>query len=629
MGRCGSAEGRRRSGAFPALTLVLVAWSFCQCQVALADTDAAEGDLDPTDPPVKPVKGVTSTAAPTAAEDAAAGGKGFLERLRIGIGREDSLPFGGPEGGSNDEVLFEASAAHDRFRCKGDSQRLAVETSEIANRRLLFWTARSNGFFEHLVGKEEPELDLKLTSASIEIGPDASSSPLLRAELEEIISETSQLEVGSDYDQAASIKVKYDCRSTGTSMVTLHLTVSSKDKSSTVCLRWKKACSLGWGDLEIKQVPPNGIGSLAAGSKESKVFSGGEFDAEWLKRMTQEGTQKGVTQLQLSSRGIMRLRRPQIESNQRLVSVEALGPLIYADGPSEVGREPVSLTVTYACNFDGFGDVTLLLEKDALLADDQPEKLELRWRKHCGITSYKHLQVYIRSDANKSRVQAVESGEVRNGFVRPCTGLNAHAQVISDCSQKQLTYLVSEKDVRTSLDLEVDEQGVMELPVFDPVPDLTYNGKVLKITTLQSPGKVGSHLKQRHGGSRRKQVLTIKYTCFKDGNSTVTATLHVREHKAIYLSWRKRCTEPKVHTSKALTASQAIIVSMFVLGVLGLAACLVFLISGQIDTDKETKSKGKYRHVDDDGEGDLELPRSKGGAEVVGNMERPGEVTYH
>mmetsp|Transcript_112997 Transcript_112997/g.205471 ORF Transcript_112997/g.205471 Transcript_112997/m.205471 type:complete len:640 (-) Transcript_112997:31-1950(-) len=639
MGYRSGARWRRRVGASPAMAAWAL-WSFCCCQVTLADDDAVGGSPEPPEesPAEQPQGSADQIAGNTSFVDFATQveeimfKKAALKRLVIGVGKEDSLPFDdGPmmKQGASEELLFQEGKSQYGFECDGDANSLAVDPGNIADRKLLLWTASNSGFLDQLgLGSEQEDPEYQLVSARLEVGQLATEgdTEVLRAELEEDISEASRLAIGVDVAQAADLKVKYDCRVDGTAMVTLRLDVARKDrKPGSVCMRWKKLCTIGWKDLEIKEVQPNVPGNSLSGTK---VFSNGEFNEDWTNRMANEGTKKGVTQFQLTSKGIVRLRRPQIESNQRLVSVEALGPMIYADGPSEVSAEPISLTVTYVCNFDGFADMTLLLEKDTLLEEDQPEKLVLQWRKHCGVTMYKNLHMYIRNDANKSsRTQVVDSGKVRSGFVRPCTGLNLHAQVMSDCSQKQLTYEVSEKEIKTSLDIEIDSNGVMEMPVFDPPPDLTYNGKVMKVMVTQLPHRstgIHPHSGKQRNSQHRKQVLTVKYTCFKEGNSTVTVTFHVRDHKAIYLAWRKKCVEPKVHVSKALTAPQAIAVTMFVCAVIGLVACMVFILSGG-ESSNETKRRGKYSHVQDD----IELSKSRAGAEVVGNTDSQGEVTYH
>lgn len=630
MGHSRSARGRRLSGLSSAVAWVL--WSCSLLRVTIAGNDAEEGDKSPAAAP-------TITESPDHANDSNTAAPQTDERrapeqLSISIGKDNSFPFAGLPGpvakGPTDEVLLEAGEVKPRFQCEGDASLLALEEDNIADRRLLLWTSANKGILDQLgFGGDQPDLGLELTDARIRGEDIPSGDPdldsvgvTLRIELEELITDSSRLEVGSDYDHAAPLKVKYDCRREGRALVFLQLQVADKNgATSDVCLRWVKACSVGWKDLEIKQVQP-GVSS----SSPVKVFSAGEVDADWNKRMSVEGTQKGTTQLQLSSPGVLRLRRPQIESDQKLVTVELLGPLIYAD-TSEVSSDPVSLTVTYTCNFDGFSDVTLILEKDTLLADEEPEIQKLRWRKHCGVTVYKHLQVFIRSESLKNRTQAVVGGAVKSGFKRPCIGLNAHAQVISDCSQKLPIHVVSEKETRTSLDLEVDSEGLMEMPTFDPAPDFTYNGKVLRITVTQSPPAPGLPGKQRHT-YKRKQVLSVKYTCFKEGTSTVTATLHVREHRAIYLAWQKKCAEPKIHTSKALTAPQAIIVTMFVCGIIGLVACMVFIVSSQGEEKASSTGKAKYNRVNNGYEGDIELP-SKLDAEVIGNEPKPGEVVYH
>merc|ERR1719359_2281722 len=106
-----------------------------------------------------------------------------------------------------------------------------------------------------------------------------------------------------------------------------------------------------------------------------------------------------------------------------------------------------------------------------------------------------------------------------------------------------------------------------------------------------------------------RQTLTLKYTCYKDGESVIMVTLHVLSYKSISLAWRKLCVEPKAKVGKALTAPQAIMVTMFICGIIVLIACLVFAFSGESESPQHTK-KGTYNRaaIEDSGDGDLELP---------------------
>merc|ERR1712012_464933 len=74
--------------------------------------------------------------------------------------------------------------------------------------------------------------------------------------------------------------------------------------------------------------------------------------------------------------------------------------------------------------------------------------------------------------------------------------------------------------------------------------------------------------------------MTLRYTCFRDGVSVIMLTIHILAHKPIDIAWRKRCVEPKVHVGKALTAPQAMAITLFVCGVIALVACLLYVCCG-------------------------------------------------
>merc|ERR1712110_874943 len=114
----------------------------------------------------------------------------------------------------------------------------------------------------------------------------------------------------------------------------------------------------------------------------------------------------------------------------------------------------------------------------------------------------------------------------------------------------------------------------------------------MQVTVSQHPrsGSASESSKQRNAGSLL-QTLNVRYTCFKDGVSNVMLTIHVLAHKPIDLAWKKRCQEPKVHVGKALTAPQAIAISVFFCCVLALICCLIYVFC--LDED-DKKSIYKY-----------------------------------
>merc|ERR1711879_1013580 len=73
----------------------------------------------------------------------------------------------------------------------------------------------------------------------------------------------------------------------------------------------------------------------------------------------------------------------------------------------------------------------------------------------------------------------------------------------------------------------------------------------------------------------------------KAGVSLIVVTIYVMKHKPIDFVWRKRCSEPKVNTSNALTASQAMTFAFLVCGGIGMVVCMVCLFcSGEQDRNE-------------------------------------------
>merc|ERR1712187_113161 len=99
--------------------------------------------------------------------------------------------------------------------------------------------------------------------------------------------------------------------------------------------------------------------------------------------------------------------------------------------------------------------------------------------------------------------------------------------------------------------------------------------------------------------------------------------------KPIDIAWRKRCQEPKIHVGKALTAPQALLITMLVCGVIGLLLCLFWVLCGSEDSQPMS-----YGHDDvPNGRGgklrDIELGGRRGGragAERIGHTSEHEEV---
>merc|ERR1712176_1606139 len=131
----------------------------------------------------------------------------------------------------------------------------------------------------------------------------------------------------------------------------------------------------------------------------------------------------------------------------------------------------------------------------------------------------------------------------------------------------ELLFEVPAKETRTTLELRVDQEGAQTPPAFQPVPDISFDKKIMQAVIVQPPRSVApAALKggSNSGGFSRDKVqnMAIKYTCFKDGVSIVMVTLHVLAHKPIDLAWKKQCVEPRAKQGKALTAPQALVMAV-------------------------------------------------------------------
>jgi len=558
--------------------------------------------------------------------------EGAASQLSIGTGPEDSFPFGSEAGASQgaagtDEVLFEGGAATARFSCGGHAA-LAIEQPNVAVRRLGIWmAAEAVGMLDNLVGgnsdnAERP--DVWVTDGQLRVFSEdgTQGSPVLFAALDSQLPNGTKIQAGDEQNRNKELTVQYDCRQEGKAVVELRLRAESDDKSSgSVCLRWVKQCVIGWSSMTIEQ-------------DDTIVVTDGKIQDDWLQRMTSEGTNRQAVKFTLSAEGLELIRKPTVSSDQKLVSAELLGPLAYPrNEKSEISRDSVDLTVSFNCLFDGHAFITLVIEKDTF-SGDEPERLVLKFRKVCGTEAYQHLDVFVKSEKYKNRTKAYSQGAVVRGFGRPCKGSESQALALPSphqeqaqaetCHQGAPALVVSEEELRTVLELEIDKFGNSEPPKFEPLPDITYDNKVLRVQVLQSPSAtpLGNRKSgKRHGVANRRQVLSLKYTCFKDGESMIMVTMHVLAHNSINLAWKKRCVEPKVKAGKAFTAPQAIMVTMFCIGVVVVLGLVCYVYSDSSKETEEPKSQKKaYRHVDEDeenGGSNLEMTKAIGNQEVV------------
>ncbi|CAE8591767.1 unnamed protein product, partial [Polarella glacialis] len=170
--------------------------------------------------------------------------------------------------------------------------------------------------------------------------------------------------------------------------------------------------------------------------------------------------------------------------------------------------------------------------------------------------------VNIKSELNGTKTKAVSGGLALPGFMRPCppaVGLGnsnllrtttpvaapedqaaRHPDAGALCGSTMPILEVHPKDSRTVLELNVrvvsaagtsDRSGGLTPPSYQPEPDLSYDRKILRAHIVHFPQNVGGS--QRKGGTTQvtpqrllNQQLIIKYTCLKDGVSTIMVTLH-------------------------------------------------------------------------------------------------------
>jgi len=365
--------------------------------------------------------------------------------------------------------------------------------------------------------------------------------------------------------------------------------------------------------------------------------------------MKNEGTHDKITRFALhhDGGGIAVFQTPVVQSNQQFLEVVIHGSPAVGN-VFEVDSTPVPFSVEYTCTtLQGHAEVTLTLKK-ATVGDHEPDDvLTLSWRKDCGIVPYTSLNVFIRSDAYNNKTAAVVKGKTLQGFERPCNVGSSGSCGVGRVAAPLLLE-IPPKDLRTTLELAVDQDGDADLSSF---PDVSFQAKVLMVTLIYSPrsqprGKQRAQLRSPYGNSGKaaamgkktskkatQETVSVKYTCFKDGVSPVIVTLHVADHKSVEIAWNKRCKEPKAKQGKSvLTAPQALAFAMLCLGGLGLALFAVCFCCGQ-----EDRQNYKYEGINGHDGGrarDVELSQRGGRRSIEPEVAPIGastrdEVTYH
>ena len=174
-----------------------------------------------------------------------------------------------------------------------------------------------------------------------------------------------------------------------------------------------------------------------------------------------DGTAEDVTKLQLSSpEGTMRLQLPTVSSSDdKLLKVDIRGVAVTMNQGEqflEVSSEPTEISVIYTCQGAGVADVELGLWHAVITSAHAAEGFHLHWRKQCGDAVYKSfgpnlskhvlnevvnggvfcvlrqsglpalqkqprfMDIFLKSDLNMTKVQAVSHGRALPGFEPRC-----------------------------------------------------------------------------------------------------------------------------------------------------------------------------------------------------------------
>lgn len=537
--------------------------------------------------------------------------------MRLAVTTDSALPF---QSGGADLFKGEAKAS---FDCQSIEDR-AQDGASVAFRKLelsALDVSSSDSIFGNFFGGGKSgdggsSGSLWITEAKLTTRVESGDGmPTLTVALDRQVDSDSSLEVTENADAPASLTVLYDCWREGQASVELRLRVAARadsgQQSTGVCLRWKKVCAVGFSDLRISH-------------GNSVVYPSSESEGSDLGLLDPEGVPESVTKLDLEASGTMRLRPPTIiTSDQKLLKVEVRGPFFLGDATEEafeINSNPVQLSVLYQCESDGVVDVTLTLEHAVLTDAHRPEAMHLHWRKRCGLTAYRFMDVFLKSDLNKTKLQAAARGKALAGFQRPCQQpvpsrvkdgaiprTTTPVATSQGCSSVPFEFEVDPKDSRTSIELKVDAAGQVSPPALQPQPDLSYDRRILEAKMTQFP-HAASPGKSRPSTIPSTQHMAIRYSCHKEGVSVIMVTIHVLAHKPIDIAWRKRCSEPRVKVGKAMTAPQAMVFAMLILGFIGLVICMVFLLCSTDDEDKanlfqsadrgsKKKSDAKYSKI--------------------------------
>ncbi|CAE7330773.1 unnamed protein product [Symbiodinium pilosum] len=441
--------------------------------------------------------------------------------------------------------------------------------------------------------------------------------PRLSAALDTQLEEDGPIQVAEQAHFRSELTVVYDCWQPGEARVELYLTLAADlegNRSQEICMTWTKICRLGFEGLVIRH---------------------GEY-SEWLiypapnnsqtvtpPLLDTDGTAEDVTKLQLSSpEGTMRLQLPTVSSSDdKLLKVDIRGVAVTMNQGEqflEVSSEPTEISVIYTCQGAGVADVELGLWHAVITSAHAAEGFHLHWRKQCGEAVYKFMDIFLKSDLNMTKVQAVSHGRALPGFEPRCRNQSKSSHPAVDgvspkvpspaCGHQQSALEVSAKESKTSIELRVDPEGLVLPPALQHQPDMSFDQRIVKAFVGRMPeafsrtgrGKVpctncGADSSLRGATPKAaSQSMVVKYICHKQGVSPIMVTVYLEGYKPIDFSWQKRCQEPKKpRVGKALTAPQAMTMAFLVCGVIGLIVCMVCLFCSTDSKEKDKLFLGK------------------------------------
>eukprot|EP00927_Polykrikos_kofoidii_P056871 TRINITY_DN50960_c0_g1_i1.p1 TRINITY_DN50960_c0_g1~~TRINITY_DN50960_c0_g1_i1.p1 ORF type:complete len:617 (+),score=80.15 TRINITY_DN50960_c0_g1_i1:77-1927(+) len=557
----------------------------------------------------------------------------------------ESAPFMDKVGAPLGKELFRDGTTNSAFECTGfKNDEAALEGVSIGVRNIHIQAVGSSdgdSLSDHFrplteaFGGAKPEQPKTfVTDVRLNVTKTQTLGQVLVAGLEPPVPKGTTYAIDPGAQSDVRLTILYECVSAGEAIVQLTMRLENSQKiGEDICLQWVKVCDPGFNGISITE-------------DGQQVMAKGKIVPEWASRMNDEGATSAVTRFAISSSGVQWIKPVKVSTNQKLVSVQVRGPAYFDVQGSEITETPSVFTIIYTCEYDGHADVTLFLERHSL-SGRRSTPTTITWKKVCGTTAYKHLNVFIKSDAYKNKTLAVSKGEALPGFMRACSA-NADSANLAGCgSSDELLLEIPARDAKSVLELQVPSAGLFAPPLYQPSPDISFDRRVMHVSVVALPrhvapaSRLGNNLATR-GTSVSTSTMSLKYTCFADGESIVMVTLHVLAHKPIDFAWKKQCVEPKVRQGKALTAPQALVMVVLFFGIVALIVCLICFFCVKDDTARDDASSsaremelgskrpkgggmGKDRH----GRRTETIPAERVGLSPSVEPGGEGEIIYH